>query len=64
MLIVGGIFRKCHLRRNGYLDLRKFGGCKHAGFGIGFDRFIMYLSGIENIRDVAPFPRTYRNMEY
>ena len=47
-----------------YLDLRKFGGCKHAGFGIGFDRFIMYLSGIENIRDVAPFPRTYRNMEY
>lgn len=47
-----------------YMDLRKYGGCKHAGFGIGFDRFVMYLSGIENIRDVAPFPRTYRNLEY
>lgn len=41
-----------------YLDLRKFGSAKHAGFGIGFDRLIMYLTGIPNIRDVLPFPRT------
>lgn len=47
-----------------YLDLRKYGGCKHAGFGIGFDRLVMYLSGMENIRDVQPFPRTYKSMEY
>ncbi len=47
-----------------YLDLRKYGGCKHAGFGIGFERFVMYLSGMENIRDVLPFPRTYRNLDY
>lgn len=47
-----------------YLDLRKYGGCKHAGFGIGFERLVMYLSGMENIRDVEPFPRTYKSMEY
>ena len=47
-----------------YLDLRRYGGCKHAGFGIGFERLMMYLTGIENIRDVEPFPRTYGNMEY
>ncbi|MDD6301914.1 MAG: asparagine--tRNA ligase [Bacillales bacterium] len=47
-----------------YLDLRRYGGCKHAGFGIGFERFMMYLSGINNIRDVEPFPRTYGNMDY
>ncbi len=41
-----------------YLDLRKFGGNKHAGFGLGFERFVMYLTGIANIRDVLPFPRT------
>lgn len=41
-----------------YLDLRKFGGNKHAGFGIGFERLVMYLTGIANIRDVLPFPRT------
>ena len=45
-----------------YLDLRRYGGCKHAGFGLGFERFIMYLSGIANIRDVIPFPRTPRNL--
>ncbi len=45
-----------------YMDLRRFGGCKHAGFGLGFDRFLMYLSGISNIRDVEPFPRTPRNL--
>lgn len=41
-----------------YLDLRKFGGNKHAGFGIGFERLLMYVTGISNIRDVIPFPRT------
>lgn len=45
-----------------YMDLRRFGGCKHAGFGLGFDRFLMYLTGISNIRDVEPFPRTPRNL--
>ena len=47
-----------------YLDLRKYGGCKHAGFGLGFDRMLMYITGIENIRDVIPFPRTPRNCEF
>ena len=47
-----------------YLDLRKYGGCKHAGFGIGFERFLMYISVMNNIRDVEPFPRTYKNMNY
>ena len=47
-----------------YLDLRKYGGCKHAGFGLGFARMLMYLTGIENIRDVIPFPRTPRNCEF
>ena len=41
-----------------YLDLRRFGGAKHAGFGLGFERLIMYVTGISNIRDVIPFPRT------
>ena len=47
-----------------YLDLRRYGGCKHAGFGIGFERLVLYLSGINNIRDVLPFPRTYGSMDY
>ena len=41
-----------------YLDLRKFGGVEHAGFGVGFERLLMYLTGVQNIRDVLPFPRT------
>lgn len=41
-----------------YLDLRRFGGVEHAGFGVGFERLLMYLSGMSNIRDVIPFPRT------
>ncbi|MCL2105737.1 MAG: asparagine--tRNA ligase [Oscillospiraceae bacterium] len=41
-----------------YLDLRRFGGCRHCGFGLGFERLLMYLTGISNIRDVIPFPRT------
>ena len=47
-----------------YLDLRRYGGCKHAGFGIGFERLVMYLSGINNIRDVLPYPRTPRNLKF
>ena len=47
-----------------YLELRKYGGCKHAGFGMGFERMIMYLTGVENIRDVIPFPRTPKNCEF
>ena len=46
-----------------YLDLRKYGSCKHAGFGLGFERAIMYLTGMQNIRDVIPFPRTPNNFE-
>ena len=44
-----------------YLDLRKYGGCQHAGFGLGFDRFLMYLTGVNNIRDTEPYPRTTNN---
>ena len=47
-----------------YLDLRKYGSCNHAGFGLGFERAIMYLTGMQNIRDVIPFPRTPRNCEF
>ena len=47
-----------------YLDLRKYGTTRHAGFGLGFERCIMYLTGISNIRDVIPFPRTTGNCEY
>ncbi len=47
-----------------YLDLRRFGGCKHAGFGLGFERFIMYITGVSNIRDVVPFARTPRNLKF
>lgn len=47
-----------------YLDLRKYGSCKHAGFGLGFERAIMYLTGMQNIRDVIPFPRTPNNCEF
>ena len=44
-----------------YINLRRFGGCYHSGFGMGFERLIMYLTGIENIRDVIPYPRTPGN---
>jgi len=47
-----------------YLDLRRFGGVKHAGFGLGFERAIMYLTGMTNIRDVIPFPRTPKNADF
>jgi asparaginyl-tRNA synthetase len=47
-----------------YLDLRKYGGTKHAGFGLGFERAIMYITGMSNIRDVIPYPRTPNNAEF
>ena len=47
-----------------YLDLRRYGGCTHAGFGVGFERLVMYVTGMENIRDVIPFARTPRNLEF
>ncbi|MGD9886528.1 MAG: asparagine--tRNA ligase [Bacilli bacterium] len=47
-----------------YLDLRKYGGTKHSGFGLGFERLVMYVTGVENIRDVLPYPRTPKNCEY
>lgn len=47
-----------------YLDTRRYGGCIHSGFGMGFERLIMYLTGVENIRDVIPFPRTPKNCEF
>ena len=47
-----------------YLDLRKYGSCNHAGYGLGFERCIMYLTGMQNIRDVIPFPRTPKNCEF
>ena len=47
-----------------YLDTRRYGGCVHSGFGMGFERLIMYLTGVDNIRDVIPFPRTPKNCEY
>ena len=47
-----------------YLNLRKFGGCYHSGFGMGFERLLIYLTGVENIRDVIPYPRTPGNCEF
>ncbi len=47
-----------------YTDLRRYGGVKHAGYGLGFERFLMYITGISNIRDVIPFPRTVRNLDF
>ncbi len=47
-----------------YLNLRRFGGCTHSGFGMGFERLLIYLTGVENIRDVIPYPRTPGNCEY
>ena len=47
-----------------YLDLRKYGSAPHSGFGLGFDRMLMYITGMTNIRDVIPFPRTTKNLEF
>ncbi|MDV3141098.1 MAG: amino acid--tRNA ligase-related protein, partial [Candidatus Phytoplasma australasiaticum] len=45
-----------------YLDLRRFGSCIHSGFGLGFERMLLYLTGLDNIRDVIAFPRSYYNI--
>ena len=47
-----------------YLDTRKYGACEHAGFGLGFERLILFVTGLTNIRDVIPFPRTPGNAEF
>ncbi len=47
-----------------YLNLRKYGGCYHSGFGMGFERLLIYLTGVENIRDVIPYPRTPNHLEF
>ena len=47
-----------------YINLRKFGGCVHSGFGMGFERLLIYLTGVDNIRDVIPYPRTPKTCEY
>lgn len=58
--------KECHLKEEDYqfyLDLRRYGSTRHAGFGLGFERLIMYITGMNNIRDVIPFPRTVKNCE-
>ena len=47
-----------------YLDTRKFGSCVHSGFGLGFERLVLFVTGMSNIRDVIPFPRTPKNAEF
>ena len=59
--------KEMHVPTNGmewYMNLRKYGGCVHSGFGMGFERLLIYLTGVENIRDVIPFPRTPGNCEF
>ena len=59
--------KECNLKEEDYwwyVNLRKFGGTKHAGYGLGFERIVMYLTGVSNIRDVIPYPRTVGNAEY
>jgi asparaginyl-tRNA synthetase len=47
-----------------YLDTRRFGSAPHAGFGLGFERLVLFVTGMTNIRDVIPFPRTPKNAEF
>ncbi|HNQ20227.1 MAG TPA: hypothetical protein PKI46_04090, partial [Bacteroidales bacterium] len=47
-----------------YLETRKFGSAPHSGFGLGFERFMLFVTGMANIRDVIPFPRTPKNIEF
>ena len=65
--VLEGIMKENHLDPETYwwyLELRKYGTTKHSGFGIGFERLVMYLTGIANIRDVLPFPRTVGSAEF
>jgi asparaginyl-tRNA synthetase len=58
--------KECNLKPEEYdfyLDLRRYGSTRHAGFGLGFERCVMYLTGMGNIRDVIPFPRTVNNCD-
>ena len=64
--VLASRMRECGLKEEDYqfyLDLRKYGGSRHAGFGLGFERCVMYLTGMGNIRDVIPFPRTVGNCD-
>ena len=59
--------KECGLKEEDYwwyLNLRKFGSVKHSGFGLGFERFLMYVTGVNNIRDVQIFPRTPKNCDF
>ena len=59
--------KECNLNEKDYwwyINLRRYGGTKHAGYGLGFERIVMYLTGVSNIRDVIPYPRTVGNAEY
>ena len=59
--------QELHMETEGmewYLNLRKFGGCVHSGFGMGFERLLIYLTGVDNIRDVIPYPRTPKSCDY
>lgn len=59
--------KECNLKEEDYwwyVNLRRYGGTKHAGYGLGFERIVMYLTGVANIRDVIPYPRTVGNAEY
>jgi asparaginyl-tRNA synthetase len=65
--LLTGRMKEVGIRQEGlwwYLDSRRWGSCPHAGFGLGFERLLMYLTGMENIRDVIPFPRTPRHAEF
>ena len=65
--VLEGRMKELGLEKEGYewyLDLRRYGGVKHAGYGLGFERMIMYLTGMSNIRDVLPFPRTPKSAEF
>ena len=58
--------KECQLNEDDYrfyLDLRQYGSTRHAGFGLGFERMVMYLTGMQNIRDVLPFPRTVNHCD-
>ena len=62
-----GRIDELHMKRDNlewYLDTRRFGSCPHSGFGLGFERLLLFITGMQNIRDVIPFPRTPKNAEF